>query len=89
MIFLSNMEPNEYDLEEIAKKVKEGYTSGREDDPESNTSISWEIKIEKWCTLCNGTGEISEDVRNSDGHWERGVGSRKCICQIKEDDDSN
>lgn len=36
------------------------------------------------CEYCHGTGEVSVDVRDSDGNWEKGVGTEKCICQIKE-----
>ena len=40
-------EVNDIDLEEIARLIKEGYTSGRLDD-ESGKRIFWELKLEVW-----------------------------------------
>ena len=38
------------------------------------------------CEICEDTGEVSCDERNSDGNWERGVGTQKCECRINNDD---
>jgi len=38
------------------------------------------------CGWCRGTGEVSEDVI-TDGNTEKGVGTRKCVCQKKGDTD--
>lgn len=40
---------------------------------------------EEVCEYCTGTGEISTDVDDGEGHVMQGVGDKqKCICQIKE-----
>lgn len=36
--------------------------------------------------LCDGSGEISVDEDDGEGHTARGVGTRKCECQIPDDD---
>lgn len=36
------------------------------------------------CDICEDTGEVSCDERDSSGNWERGVGSRRCECKIVE-----
>lgn len=84
-------EVSEAYLEQIADQVAEGYTTGLIDDGQYR--ITYEIKITKFCTYCNGTGEAPADERDNDGNWQRGVGSQKCICQLQEpsddmDDDS-
>ena len=40
-------ELNELDQEELARLIKEGYTSGRIDD-ENGRKISWELKTKIW-----------------------------------------
>lgn len=45
------------------------------------------------CEMCEGTGEVSVDEDDGEGHTMRGVGTQKCLCQIKDrqddmDDDS-
>ena len=46
-----------------------------------------ECEVEEVCAYCRGSGEVSTDERDSDGNWQSGVGSEKCICQIHEPDD--
>jgi len=46
-----------------------------------------ECFVEEVCAYCRGSGEVSTDERDSDGHWQSGVGSEKCICQSHEPDD--
>ena len=41
-------------------------------------------EVEKVCAECLGTGEISTDEDDGEGHIARGVGSQKCRCRIKE-----
>jgi len=41
------------------------------------------------CDICNGTGEVSEDETDSDGNVARGTMSRKCLCQLEEDEYDN
>jgi hypothetical protein len=36
------------------------------------------------CELCEDTGEISCDVMDRDGNWQRGVGSQICICILED-----
>lgn len=38
------------------------------------------------CEFCLGTGEVTEDGRDSDGNIERGVNTRKCLCQMGDGD---
>ena len=42
-----------------------------------------------WCEYCGGTGEVSVDEQDGEGHTMRGVGSQKCICRIKEPEYDN
>ncbi len=35
------------------------------------------------CGYCEGTGEVSCDEDDGEGHMMRGVGTQKCICQIE------
>jgi hypothetical protein len=42
-----------------------------------------------WCELCGGTGEISTDEQDGEGHTMRGVGTQKCICRVKEPEYDN
>ncbi len=37
------------------------------------------------CEFCGGTGETTEDGIDSSGNIEKGVETRKCICQLKEE----
>ncbi len=39
------------------------------------------------CEHCLGTGVIVEDGDDGEGHATRGTESRKCICQLKDDED--
>ena len=36
------------------------------------------------CEFCGGTGKVSCDEDDGEGNVQRGVGIRKCICQIKQ-----
>lgn len=45
-----------------------------------------ECEVEDVCEDCFGTGEVSYDERDNDGNWQRGVGTRKCECQIDDSD---
>lgn len=36
------------------------------------------------CEYCNGEGVRSVDYLNSDGNWEHGTETEKCICQLQE-----
>jgi DNA-binding CsgD family transcriptional regulator len=44
---MATIELTDMEQEEIARLIKEGYTSGRLDD-EEGISVSWELKYEKW-----------------------------------------
>lgn len=44
------------------------------------------ITAEERCSECLGTGEVSCDESDGEGHIMRGVGTQKCLCQIKEED---
>lgn len=39
------------------------------------------------CAECGGTGEVSCDESDGEGHIMHGVGTQKCLCQTKEADD--
>lgn len=54
-------------------------------DPE-NVRKDDEVIDEDACPedLCDGSGELSTDEVDSDGNIERGVGTQKCPCSIKE-----
>ena len=39
------------------------------------------VSIEIVCSECLGTGELSIDEDDGEGHIARGVGSRKCSCK--------
>lgn len=41
------------------------------------------------CDICEDTGEVSCDGRDSSGNIERGTEVRKCECRIVEPDDYN
>lgn len=36
------------------------------------------------CDMCEDTGVIYFDEQDSDGNWQRAVGSRACNCQVTE-----
>jgi hypothetical protein len=36
------------------------------------------------CEFCEGTGLVSVDESDGEGHMMRGVGTEKCICQLEE-----
>jgi hypothetical protein len=38
------------------------------------------------CPHCGGTGEVPNDEVDSEGHTQRGVGSRPCSCRWDEED---
>jgi len=40
------------------------------------------------CDDCDGEGEVSTDEDDGEGHTMRGVGLRKCHCQIDKDQGS-
>lgn len=40
-----------------------------------------DVVIEIVCSECLGTGEVSEDIDDGEGHLQRGVGTRKCTCK--------
>ena len=42
-----------------------------------------EKKEEDVCEYCRGSGEIPVDENDGEGHIMVGVGTQKCICQIK------
>lgn len=75
-------EINDDDLAEIANQIVEGFTSGIDDDGQYRTT--WEIKMEKFCTECNGTGEVTVDepVYPDAGSPTAPIGIQKCRCQI-------
>lgn len=39
-------------------------------------------KLQEVCAECHGTGEISLDEDDGEGHTARGVGSKPCPCRI-------
>ena len=41
----------------------------------------------KVCEICGGSGEVSCDEDDGEGHMQRGVGTEKCECKISEPDD--
>lgn len=45
-----------------------------------------ECDIKEVCEWCRGSGEISTDEEDGEGHTMRGVGTEKCPCQIEEDE---
>ena len=45
------------------------------------------LEEDEVCELCGGTGEITTDEDDGEGHIQRGVGTRKCICQIEHDEE--
>lgn len=34
------------------------------------------------CEICEDTGEVSCDERDSDGNWEHGTGTQICECRL-------
>ena len=44
------------------------------------------IQSGQLCGECGGSGEVSVDEDDGEGHLMRGVGTRKCICQVDKDD---
>ncbi len=39
------------------------------------------------CEICGGSGIVKTDVYDEDSHqYEKGTGSMKCVCQIKDED---
>lgn len=36
------------------------------------------------CVECGGTGIISTDESDGEGHTMRGVGTQKCLCQLND-----
>jgi len=41
--------------------------------------------VKELCEYCEGTGEISTDVDDGEGHIMHGAGDKEpCICKIKE-----
>jgi hypothetical protein len=49
-----------------------------------------ENEKEEVCELCGGTGEVNYDVWDEDSHnYQHGVGTKKCLCQLEEDDEAN
>lgn len=46
-----------------------------------------ECEIEEACELCLGTGEVSVDESDGEGHIMRGVGTRKCECRLEKQDE--
>ena len=49
--------PNDFELEEIADRIKEGYTSGLVDG-EGGRHVSWDLKTEEW-------GDDEDDEKDS------------------------
>lgn len=43
-----------------------------------------ECEVDEVCDECFGTGEISVDESDGEGHTTRGTGTEKCRCSIKE-----
>jgi hypothetical protein len=42
------------------------------------------VEAKKECLLCEGTGEVPDDVLDTDSmQFMRGVGTRKCICTVE------
>jgi len=58
-IYQKDLKDNDFELEEIADRIKEGYTSGRVDG-EGGKYVSWELKIEEW-----GGDEKDEDEEDA------------------------
>jgi len=46
------------------------------------TGHDWNID-EGECALCDGTGEVSTDESDGEGHIMSGVGTQKCVCQTE------
>lgn len=66
-----------YNLHKEIQKVfdnalKKGF--GKED--ESNDDV------DQGCEFCGGTGVVSVDEDDGEGHVMRGTGSRKCVCRL-------
>lgn len=49
----------------------------------------WKEYSEEVCEFCGGTGIEITDEDDGEGHIQHGVGSRKCVCQSKEEDDES
>ena len=41
------------------------------------------------CKICGGTGEISIDEEDGEGHNMSGVGTQKCICRLKDNEEQD
>lgn len=48
-----------------------------------------ECEVEEVCELCNGTGVVDKDERDSDGNIARGVGSEPCMHTLKDEEDEH
>lgn len=50
------------------------------------TKCEKECEVEEVCGFCLGTGEVSVDEDDGEGHTARGVGTRKCTAAIHADE---
>ena len=41
------------------------------------------------CEFCGGTGEVSFDESDGEGHFTQGTGTKKCICALGEQTEDN
>jgi transcription elongation GreA/GreB family factor len=67
------------EFEEIEKMTNEL-------EKEINRESLTEEEEESVCEFCGGTGIEITDEDDGEGHIMRGVGERKCICQIHEEE---
>lgn len=46
-----------------------------------------ECEVEEVCAYCFGEGEYPVDESDGEGHTMRGVGTQKCHCRNRDEDD--
>ena len=66
-------------LHYVAEDIEEGRLENKQNAGMVDGTITYEK--EERCEYCKGTGEVSTDEDDGEGHIMRGVGTEKCICQ--------
>lgn len=80
---------DEADLSHFLHWVGEDVEAGRltpgktETANQNNVEGTVKYKKETRCEECRGTGEVSTDEDDGEGHTMQGVGTEKCLCQKK------
>ena len=70
---------SKYEVEVTAESEQEAITKATEELYE-DTLLDWNVE-EGECAECDGTGEVSTDESDGEGHIMRGVGTETCLCQ--------